>query len=76
MEGPIVGGWVRELLDGIRASEGLELVLVTARELATTGAVSDPWGFTAVCVATLVGLLVTWVVFRLAMPFAIERAGS
>ena len=37
---------------------------------------SDPWGFTAVCVATLVGLLVTWVVFRLAMPFAIERAGS
>ena len=51
-------------------------VLVTARELATTGAVSDPWGFTAVCVATLVGLLVTWVVFRLAMPFAIERAGS
>jgi len=51
-------------------------VLVTARELATTGAVSDPWGFTAVSVATLVGLLVTWVVFRLAMPFAIERAGS
>jgi len=51
-------------------------VLVTARELATTGVVSDPWGFTAVSVATLLGLLVTWVVFRLAMPFAIERAGS
>lgn len=51
-------------------------LLVTTRELATTGMVSDPSRFLAVSAVTVLGLLITWVVFRLAMPFAIERVSS
>jgi lipopolysaccharide transport system permease protein len=51
-------------------------LLVTTRELATTGVVSDPSGFLLVSAVTLAGLFLTWVVFRLAMPFAIERVSS
>jgi lipopolysaccharide transport system permease protein len=51
-------------------------LLVTTRELATTGVVSDPYRFLTVSAITLVGLFMTWVVFRLAMPFAIERVSS
>lgn len=51
-------------------------MLVTTRELATTGVVSDPKAFFVVTIATIVGLLITWVIFRLAMPFAVERVSS
>lgn len=51
-------------------------LLVTVRELATTGVVSDPGRFFLVTAITLVGLFVTWIAFRLAMPFAIERVSS
>jgi lipopolysaccharide transport system permease protein len=51
-------------------------LLVTTRELATTGVVSDPYRFLAVSVAAIVGLFVTWIAFRLAMPFVIERVSS
>lgn len=51
-------------------------LLVTTRELATTGVVSDPYRFWVVSVITVVGLLLTWVAFRLAMPFVIERVSS
>ncbi len=51
-------------------------LLVTTRELATTGLVSDPYRFLAVSVAAIVGLFVTWIAFRLAMPFVIERVSS
>lgn len=51
-------------------------LLVTARELATTGVISDPYRFWLVSAITLVGLLLTWVIFRLAMPFVIERVSS
>lgn len=51
-------------------------LLVTTRELATTGALTDPQGFWVVSILTLVGLLFTWIFFRLAMPFAIERVSS
>jgi len=51
-------------------------ILVTTRELATTGVVSDPYRFLIVSILTIVGLLVAWVVFRLGMPFAIERVSS
>ncbi|HAA33073.1 MAG TPA: polysialic acid transporter, partial [Cyanobacteria bacterium UBA8553] len=44
-------------------------LLVTARELATTGVISEAYGFWVVSVMTLVGLLFTWVAFRLAMPY-------
>lgn len=51
-------------------------LLVTARELATTGVLSEPLRFWLVSVITLVGLLLTWIVFRLAMPFVVERVSS
>ncbi|RUR81864.1 hypothetical protein PCC6912_27330 [Chlorogloeopsis fritschii PCC 6912] len=51
-------------------------LLVTTRELATTGVISNAYGFWIVSAITLVGLLLTWVAFRLAMPFVIERVSS
>lgn len=51
-------------------------LLVTTRELATTGVVSNPSGFWIVSLITFVGLLLTWISFRLAMPFVIERVSS
>lgn len=51
-------------------------LLVTTRELATTGVVSDPYRFVIVSCLTIVGLFMAWAIFRLAMPFAIERVSS
>lgn len=51
-------------------------ILVTTRELATTGIVSDPASFWVVTIINIIGLLVSWVIFRLAMPFVIERVSS
>ena len=51
-------------------------LLVTTRELATTGVISDASRFWVVSVITIVGLLLTWVAFRLAMPYVIERVSS
>lgn len=51
-------------------------LLVTTRELATTGILSQPFGFWIVSVLTLVGLMLTWVAFRIAIPYVIERISS
>ncbi len=51
-------------------------LLVTVRDLATTGVVSEPWRFWIVSVITIIGLLLTWIGFRLAMPFVVERVSS
>ncbi|PLZ98665.1 polysialic acid transporter [Fischerella thermalis CCMEE 5268] len=51
-------------------------LLVTTRELATTGVVSEPLGFWVVSAITIIGLLMTWIAFRLAMPFVVERVSS
>lgn len=51
-------------------------LLVTTRELATTGVVSEPLGFWVVSAITIIGLLLTWIAFRLAMPFVVERVSS
>lgn len=51
-------------------------LLVTTRELATTGVVSNPAGFWVASGIALVGLLVAWVFYRLAMPFIVERMSS
>ncbi|MFB2935696.1 ABC transporter permease [Aerosakkonemataceae cyanobacterium BLCC-F154] len=51
-------------------------LLVTTRELATTGIISNPSGFWIVSILTFIGILLTWIVFRLAMPFVIERVSS
>jgi lipopolysaccharide transport system permease protein len=51
-------------------------LLVTIRELATTGAISDPQGFWVASAIALVGLLGGWLFYRIAMPFAIERISA
>jgi lipopolysaccharide transport system permease protein len=51
-------------------------LLVTARELATTGVISHPVEFWVVSILTFIGLILTWIVFRLAMPYVIERVSS
>lgn len=51
-------------------------ILVTTRELATTGVVSNPQGFWVASIIAIVGLLLAWLVYRLAMPFVVERMSS
>ena len=48
-------------------------LLVTARELTTTGIVSEPIEFALVSLLSLVALLFGWLVFRLSIPFLVER---
>jgi lipopolysaccharide transport system permease protein len=51
-------------------------LLVTTRELATTGVLTEVPGFWVVSALTFAGLLLTWIIFRLAMPFVIERVSA
>ncbi len=51
-------------------------LLVTTRELATTGVISDPLGFWVASGIAVVGLLLAWIVYRLSMPFIVERMSS
>lgn len=51
-------------------------LLVTTRELATTGVVSNWLGFISVSLISFLGLLIAWVFFRLAIPYVIERMPS
>lgn len=51
-------------------------LLVTIRELATTGVVSNPSSFWFASLIALLGLLLGWLVYRVAMPFVIERMSS
>ncbi|MBD3880183.1 ABC transporter permease [Phormidium tenue FACHB-886] len=51
-------------------------LLVTTRELATTGVLSNPTGFWIASVVGIVGLLLAWLLYRLAMPFVVERMSS
>lgn len=51
-------------------------LLVTTRELATTGVISDPQGFWIASAIAFAGLLVAWVGYRLALPYVVERISS
>ncbi|VEP16966.1 ABC-2 type transporter superfamily [Hyella patelloides LEGE 07179] len=51
-------------------------LLVTIRELATTGILTQVTGFWIVSAIAFLGLLITWIVFRLAMPYVIERISA
>lgn len=51
-------------------------LLVTTRELATTGVISDPQRFWLASLLAIGGLLVSWLVYRIAMPFVIERISA
>ncbi|MBW4432402.1 MAG: ABC transporter permease [Pelatocladus maniniholoensis HA4357-MV3] len=51
-------------------------LLVTTRELATTGVISDPKGFWIASLIAIVGLVLAWIIYRLAMPYVVERMSS
>ncbi|HEY9737806.1 MAG TPA: ABC transporter permease [Trichocoleus sp.] len=51
-------------------------LLVTTRELATTGVLTETAGFWWVSALTWIGLVLTWVAFRVAMPYVVERVSS
>ena len=51
-------------------------LLVTTRELATTGLVSNPQGFWIASIFALFGLFLTWIFYRVAMPYVVERISS
>ena len=51
-------------------------LLVTTRELATTGVVSDPQGFWLASLFAFVGLFLAWIFYRVAMPYVVERISS
>ena len=51
-------------------------LLVTTRELATTGVVSNPQGFWLASILALLGLFLTWIFYRVAMPYVVERISS
>ena len=51
-------------------------LLVTIRDLATIGEVSEPVGFWVASAIAIVGLVLGWLFYRLAMPFVIERMSS
>jgi lipopolysaccharide transport system permease protein len=50
-------------------------LLLTARELMTTGTVSDPVAFAVVSLGAIALLGLGWLVFRLSIPFLVERIG-
>nr|WP_253274188.1 ABC transporter permease [Myxosarcina sp. GI1] len=51
-------------------------LLVTTRELATTGIVSDPVGFWVVSAISLGGLLFAWMTYCVSIPYIVERISS
>ncbi|MDH6103806.1 ABC transporter permease, partial [Chrysosporum ovalisporum ANA283AFssAo] len=51
-------------------------LLVTTRDLATNGLVSNPGGFWVVSGLAFGLLLVAWILYRLAIPFVVERMSS
>lgn len=49
-------------------------LLVTTRDLATTGDISNPTGFWMASIAAIILTFLGWTFYRLAMPFIVERA--
>ena len=51
-------------------------LLVTTRDLATSGVVANPTGFWVVSGVAFAVLLLAWILYRLAIPFIVERMSS
>jgi len=65
--------WPASLLTQVNPVSPL---LVTTRELLTTGTVSHPYSFSLIFGITLGLMFMAWVLYRLAMPYLIERIGA
>jgi lipopolysaccharide transport system permease protein len=66
------GGWFGAIVN----LNPVTPLLVTTRELATTGIVSDPVRFWVASGVALGGLLMGWLMYKLAMPYVVERMSS
>lgn len=51
-------------------------LLIGARDLLTTGTLSNPVSIAVVSILTLVGLFFAWLIYRIALPIIIERLSS
>jgi lipopolysaccharide transport system permease protein len=51
-------------------------LLIAARDLITTGTISNPIAFTIMSGLTLILLLAAWVIYRLSLPIIIERMSA
>jgi lipopolysaccharide transport system permease protein len=51
-------------------------LLVTLRELVTTGIISNPSGFWIVSILGFIVLILAWLFYRLSMPFIVERMSA
>ena len=51
-------------------------LLVTTRELATTGVISNPSGFWLVSAISVISLFLAWIFYRQALPYVVERISS
>ncbi|RJP75603.1 MAG: ABC transporter permease [Desulfobacteraceae bacterium] len=51
-------------------------ILIGIRDMATEGTLNNPIPFFSVSALMLIGLLITWVVFRLSIPILVERISS
>ncbi len=51
-------------------------LLVTTRELATTGSVSYPMEFLMISIITFVGLFISWILYRISIPILVERMSA
>ncbi len=70
---PAPDRWPASLLVHINPVSPL---LITTRELMTTGTLTQPIGFAVVSAATIVLLFTGWLFYRLAMPHLIERMSA
>ena len=64
------------LFGSIVALNPVTPLLVTTRELATTGTISDPQGFWIASLIAILGLFIAWIIYRLAIPYVVERISS
>ncbi|NJO80236.1 MAG: ABC transporter permease [Cyanobacteria bacterium RM1_2_2] len=51
-------------------------LLVAVRDLATVGTIAEPLHFWLASFVALMGLLISWLIYRVAMPFVIERISA
>ena len=51
-------------------------LLVGTRDLMTKGVIVDASPFIIMCSCSVIGLLVAWIIYRVAMPIIIERISS
>jgi lipopolysaccharide transport system permease protein len=69
---PPTGGWFGTIVQ----LNPVTPLLLTTRELATTGIISDPQGFWFSSLVGIFGLLFAWLIYRLAIPYVVERMSS